>query len=117
VEHFEPDALKKIFSHAFRLIREDGVLILIFPNLRNIHVATFEFWNDITHVRPYTPEVISRLLSAAGFTVSVSQSDKESWDNSALKNFARFVRKLITGIKQEPPDYYIVAKKGTRVAD
>ncbi|MCX8094411.1 MAG: hypothetical protein N3E50_09650, partial [Candidatus Goldbacteria bacterium] len=89
----------------------DGIFILIFPNLKNINVSTYEFWNDITHKRPYTPSVLIEQLEKMGFSVIKSGQDKDSWDNSLFKIIIRKIRVLITGLHLEAPDYFIIARK------
>jgi|DewCreStandDraft_4_1066084.scaffolds.fasta_scaffold40163_4 ubiquinone/menaquinone biosynthesis C-methylase UbiE len=111
IEHFTPDEIIFIFNRCYKFLRKEGLLILIFPNLKNINVATFNFWNDITHKRPYTSQVLIELLEKTGFTIIKNGEDKDSWDNSILKNFIRKVRGLITGLPYQAPDYFIIAKK------
>jgi hypothetical protein len=86
-------------------------MILVFPNMKNIHVAMYEFWSDPTHARPYTGEELSDMASKKGFKIIKACADKDSWDNSAFKRFVRVIRKIISGVPNEPPDYFLVAEK------
>jgi len=43
IEHFEPEDIIFIFNKSYQFLRPDGILIIIFPNIRNIHVATYDF--------------------------------------------------------------------------
>jgi len=111
VEHFFPAELRKIFNGAYRCIKKGGRFITIFPNTKNINVSSHEFWTDETHARPYPGEAVMKMLIEAGFEIIANGPDKESWDNSALKNIARGLRSAITGLPFEAPDYYVVAEK------
>jgi SAM-dependent methyltransferase len=111
VEHFYPAELRGILKDAYKTLKKNGRLVAVFPNMKNISVATYEFWNDETHARPYTGESVKKLLVKAGFSVIVSGADRDSWDDSLIKNFFRFIRKILTGMPVEPPDYYVVAEK------
>ncbi|MBN2753868.1 MAG: class I SAM-dependent methyltransferase [Candidatus Goldbacteria bacterium] len=111
VEHFEADGLINIFKMAENVLKKDGVFLMIFPNLRNIHVATYEFWSDPTHARPYTGEALAVLLDKAGFKIKEHGPDADSWDNSPFKNIIRGLRAFLSGVRTAPPDYYIYAVK------
>jgi len=111
VEHFFPGDLVKLFKNTRRIMKKGGRFITIFPNVRNLSVSMYEFWNDETHARPYPGEAVIKMLKESGFKIVENGPDKDSWDNSALKNIVRGIRSMMTGIPAEPPDYYIVAEK------
>jgi SAM-dependent methyltransferase len=111
IEHLSAVDVENLLKDVSRLLKKGGKLILIFPNMKNIHVAMYEFWKDPTHVRPYTGEAISTIAKKKDFKVIVSCADAESRDNSFLKRIARNIRKAITGIPDEPPDYMMVLEK------
>jgi predicted SAM-dependent methyltransferase len=111
VEHFFPGDLRKLFKAVHRVIKKSGRFITVFPNARNLSVSMYEFWNDETHARPYPGETVKKMLEESGFKIVESGPDKDSWDNAALKNIARGIRSMLTGIPAEPPDYFIVAEK------
>lgn len=112
IEHFEPEDVMLIFKNCYKSLNTQGILILIFPNLKNINVSTYDFWNDMTHKRPYTTSVLIEQIEKTGFTIINNGADNDSWDNSLLKNTVRWLRSLITGIPYEAPDCYIIAQKG-----
>lgn len=111
VEHFFPEQLRQLFAGIYRVMKKGGRLILVFPNMKNLHVATYEFWNDETHARPYTVEVIARLAGEKGFKTIKFGPDKDSRDNSIIKNTGRFLRKIATGMPDESPDFFFIAEK------
>jgi hypothetical protein len=111
VEHFFPADLRGLFRHTYRIMKKGGRFITVFPNTKNISVSMHEFWKDETHARPYPGEAVINMLKDAGFKIMETGPDKDSWDNSAVKNFFRAIRGFISGIPASPPDYYIVAEK------
>lgn len=110
-EHFFPAELEVLLGNIYRILKKGGKLILVFPDMRNIHVAMYGFWNDTTHARPYTGEGLIKMLEDEGFKIIRASPDTDSWDNSVLKQIARAFRKTVTGIPNEPPDYMLVAEK------
>ena len=111
LEHFDKKALTALLMDIKKVLKPGGTLVAILPNIKNIGVATVEFWKDETHVRPYTAEEIKGVLRAAGLKFVESGTDRESWDNSPVKNVLRKIRSLISGVVNEPPDYYFTAEK------
>jgi O-antigen chain-terminating methyltransferase len=111
VEHFSPADVEGLLGEAHRILKKGGKLILVFPNMRNIHIVMYEFWTDPTHIRPYTGGAIEKLAEGTGFRLISSGPDTQGWDNSAIKRFVRTVRQIITGIPNDPPDYFMVMEK------
>lgn len=66
VEHLKPDYLKKFVELSYRKIDSGGLIILETVNSK-CAFALSNFYLDITHVRPYPPEVLKFLLEWYGF--------------------------------------------------
>lgn len=111
IEHFEPKDIIFIFNKSYQFLRPDGILIIIFPNIKNIHVATYDFWVEFEHKRPYADLGIIYQLENMGFKIVKNGPDNDSWDNAIHKKIIRKIRSLITGLPFEAPDYLIIAKK------
>lgn len=111
LEHFTPQNVLLIMKHAFRILRKNGLFIIIVPNLKNLDVATNDFWREFEHIRPYNDVGLKRNLEWIGFKIIKSGQDKDSWDSSWYKEIIRKIRKLIVGFPYEAPDYFIVAEK------
>lgn len=62
IEHIGEPA--NILSEIRRVLTEDGILIIITPNL---DTARLRFFDDPTHVKPYNPRSITWLMSMFGF--------------------------------------------------
>jgi O-antigen chain-terminating methyltransferase len=63
-----PEALVKLVSEAFRVLRSGGVLAFETPNPACLAIFATYFYLDPTHVRPVPAEFISYLLEETGFT-------------------------------------------------
>ncbi len=111
IEHFEPEKVISIFKKSFESLRQNGLFIIIFPNLKNINVATYDFWVEFEHKRPYSAVGIIFELEKIGFKIIKKGPDNDSWDNSLHKKLIRKLRSLITGLPIEAPDYFIIAQK------
>jgi SAM-dependent methyltransferase len=111
LEHFGEKDLNGLVKDIAGTLKEEGKLIAILPNIKNIGVATTEFWKDRTHVKPHTSAELKVIFEAHDLQVIRSGVDNDSWDNSAIKRGLRIIRTLISGVKNEPPDYYIIAVK------
>jgi len=112
IEHFYPENLEALLKITNRIMKKEGILILIFPNVRNPYVATKEFWKDSTHAVPYTPEIAEKMVKKAGFRIKRSEPDRDSMDGFFIKKLYRGITGLLSGLDlNQPPDYIIVAEK------
>ena len=111
LEHFTPMDVIHIMKETYKVLRKDGMFVIVVPNLNNIQVATNEFWREFEHVRPYSVTGIRQNLEKLKFEVVKVSQDHESWDNAWYKNIVRAVRSAIVGIPYEAPDVYLIAVK------
>jgi len=111
LEHFKPSDVLLIMKNAMRILRPDGIFIIVLPNLNNLYIAACEFWREFEHVRPYSDLGIRQNLENIGFEIIKREPDKDSWDSNPVKNFARFIRGIIIGMPCEAPDVCVVARK------
>ncbi|MCL5675859.1 MAG: class I SAM-dependent methyltransferase [Patescibacteria group bacterium] len=61
LEHFQ-DA-EKFIKECKRILKKNGYLVLHIPSQWSAFYPITNFWDDYTHVRPYTKRGITRLLS------------------------------------------------------
>ncbi|GEM_PF-1809316 len=115
LEHFSPQNVEIIMKQAYKILRKNGLFIIIVPNLKNLNVTTNDFWLEFEHIRPYNDVGLKRNLEWAGFKIVKSGQDKDSWDSSWYKELIRKIRRLIVGFPYEAPDYFIIAKKEVMV--
>lgn len=111
LEHFPPSKVEFIMKQVYRILRKNGLFIIVVPNLKNLDVATNDFWREFEHIRPYNDIGLKRNLEWTGFKIVKSGQDKDSWDSSWYKELIRKVRSLIVGFPYEAPDYFIIAEK------
>jgi len=57
IEHFLPSDVHKILSECDRVLIPEGILVIRSPLL------WWGFYSDLTHIRPYNPEVIIRYFT------------------------------------------------------
>ena len=63
IEHLrEPDNL---LMEGYRVLKKSGLIILLTPNWK---YCMHDFYDDPTHVRPYTPKSLELAMSLVGFT-------------------------------------------------
>lgn len=67
LEHLPFAAVLAWLIEAFRVVRPGGLVFFETPNPENGYVATHHFFNDPTHLRPLTPELLAFALRWAGF--------------------------------------------------
>jgi ubiquinone/menaquinone biosynthesis C-methylase UbiE len=72
IEHFMPDDVHKILSEFARVLAPGGVLVIRSPLL------SYRFYSDLTHVKPYNPEVIMKYLMPSQQRTMKHLSDKFS---------------------------------------
>ncbi|HVL51776.1 MAG TPA: class I SAM-dependent methyltransferase [Actinomycetota bacterium] len=66
VEHLSVEQALRMFTGAGKCLKPGGVLIVVTPNPRCLSVILSDFWNDPTHVRPYTIPLMEFLAKQAG---------------------------------------------------
>ncbi|MGD2249937.1 MAG: class I SAM-dependent methyltransferase [Candidatus Methanofastidiosia archaeon] len=79
VEHFEDDAIKKIFADAYRVLKEDGIAFFSIPNKKALWKQAFNFlkkigWNPqekflMLYERDLSLEQLCCFAESAGFHV------------------------------------------------
>lgn len=67
VEHVPTDYLIGLLDECYRVLTDDGLLILETPNPENISVGTNTFHLDPTHKSPLPPDLLEFLVGQAGF--------------------------------------------------
>lgn len=63
VEHFAPPEAEQLLVANIRLLRPGGRLIIVTPNFADWSVVSNVFWLDPTHVRPYPPLLLTKMLT------------------------------------------------------
>lgn len=66
-EHIPFSLLIRLFEECQRVLTKDGFIIFETPNPENIHVGSFSFYFDPSHLHPIPPEVMSFTVENRGF--------------------------------------------------
>lgn len=119
IEHFSPDYLKDIISEAYRVLMNDGVIVLETVNPISVFALTNIYFLDITHQKPLHPEFMRYLFRAYGLSdieILYSESLQEhfleeiSVENDIARQFNSNVDKL-NKILFSSPDYAVIGRK------
>lgn len=87
IEHLRDPA--KFLSEIYRCLKPGGIIYLSSPNFR---LDWKNFYNDPTHVRPYTPESLEQLLKLQGYDSVNSFPGLRCKDISWYRGKYRFLR-------------------------
>lgn len=69
VEHLPVETLFAFFSHAARVLRPGGLLMIETPNAESLYMSASQFWRDPTHIAPRHPAALTLLAREHGFDV------------------------------------------------
>lgn len=75
VEHFQVEGALALFKAAGEKLRPGGLLIAVTPNPHCLAVMLSDFWNDPTHVRPYTIALLEFIANEAGLEIVESAAN------------------------------------------
>lgn len=87
IEHLRDP--ENFISEVYRCLKPGGVVYLSTPNFR---LDWKNFYNDPTHVRPYTPESLEQLLKLSGFSLVASFPGLRCKDISWYRGKNRFLK-------------------------
>jgi predicted SAM-dependent methyltransferase len=68
IEHMCGNEALDFLMDCYRLLNDGGLLVLKTPNWEHPYVRHGGFWMDITHVRPYPPQLLMKVLTDIGFS-------------------------------------------------
>jgi len=60
IEHLTPDDAFKMMKEMTRVVRKGGLIVI------STEMVTTRFWNTFSHVKPYPPGAIQKLLKPSG---------------------------------------------------
>jgi SAM-dependent methyltransferase len=72
VEHLPVEDTLALFAAARDRLKPGGVLVVVTPNPQCLAIILTDFWNDPTHVRPYTISLLEFLMKESGLEVVAS---------------------------------------------
>lgn len=77
IEHIPLDQIVPLINGCYGALIEGGVLLVITPNVNNLG-GSANFWNDPTHIRPFTNDSLRKLLTKTGFNIINIGYDKDT---------------------------------------
>lgn len=72
VEHLPQESLDKLFKECWRVMADDGVIVVSIPSVSSIGMHLDWFYRDATHAGFRHPETVSKMLADAGFRIEDS---------------------------------------------
>ena len=77
IEHIPFDDLNSFLKKCHEAMYENGLLLIITPNINNLGGSAY-FWNDPTHVRPFTIKSLHKLITKNNFKIVRIGYDKDT---------------------------------------
>lgn len=96
IEHLSGDQAARLMRLAYNCLRPGGRILVLTPNPRNIKTLAWTFWEDPTHVRPYSLPALSRLFDEAGFH-AVALKELPEPSGPFLWKIRDIVRRILIG--------------------
>jgi O-antigen chain-terminating methyltransferase len=110
LEHLEFDKIKIFFAECYRILKNDGLLIVETPNPENILVMTETFWLDPTHIKPIPAGLLTFLAKYFGFDffsiLRLNSTNKLSIENESS---------VFNLLKSIAPDICLIALKSNDI--
>jgi 2-polyprenyl-3-methyl-5-hydroxy-6-metoxy-1,4-benzoquinol methylase len=109
IEHLPFDRAQILLARCSDALIEDGSLVVVTPNSRDMGVMGETFWLDPTHVRPYPVRLLASMVEVAGLT-AVEQGTfhgglpKREWPRALF-------HKVFLGPFSGHPNAYIIGRK------
>ena len=67
IEHLTPSQQGEFLALALKALKPGGLIAMETPNIMNLHVASCDFFSDITHVRPVHPVALRNRMKQMGY--------------------------------------------------
>jgi O-antigen chain-terminating methyltransferase len=113
LEHLPFAVVAEVMKLARQALAPGGVFIAEVPNAKNVRVGSGTFWIDPTHVRPWYPDALEFVASAAGFAEVEGLYLHPILDSPNLEgvpeNIAVLLGRLLDAV-DGPVDYALVAR-------
>jgi len=107
IEHMEFEKVLEIIKEAFRVLEDDGILILETPNPESLKVISENFWLDFTHKKPIPMQLLQFSVEYIGFKSKILRLNNNTIGNS--------IKDIIYSVS---PDYAVIGyKKALPVGD
>lgn len=111
-EHLTREDVKKTLTEVRRILKQGGKLIIVQPNFK---YAYKEYWDDYTHIMPFTHIGMTDLLSSYGFAIAKCIPRFLPFSMRSRFRSMHYLMKLYLHlpIKPQAKQMLIIAKKGS----
>ncbi|MDX8396885.1 MAG: class I SAM-dependent methyltransferase [Mariprofundaceae bacterium] len=117
IEHVSADDVGELIQACRHALTEDGSLLVITPNIHTL-TGHSDFWNDPTHIKPYTEDALKKLFRFNGLeTTSVGYDQhsqiplRKSLSRYPLDLLRQLVGVFIYGAPAKYNELYAVGRK------
>ena len=77
IEHIPLDQIDHLINNCYGALIKGGVLLVITPNVNNLG-GSANFWNDPSHIRPFTNDSLRKILAKTEFNIINIGYDKDT---------------------------------------
>jgi SAM-dependent methyltransferase len=84
IEHLMGEEMKTLLEDCRDCLLPGGLLVIRTPNWSNKNVSGGGFWDDYTHIRPYSLHQLEKMLTDMGMIVTASGYEPFGWEDSYL---------------------------------
>ena len=111
IEHIEKENLTLLLEECYRVLKDDGILIIETPSIDNLLVSSKLFYIDSTHINHINPDRITFDLEYLGFSEA-----NYYYINGGPLEYANSLNltRVLNGVSQ---DLSIIACKGKAISD
>jgi O-antigen chain-terminating methyltransferase len=111
-EHIPFNLMLRIFEECYRVLQPGGFIIFEKPNPESLHVGSFSFYYDPSHLHPLPPELLAFATESRGFKeVNILRlHPKEKNYKTAKKGQDKLVSEMVERF-YGPQDYAVISYK------
>jgi|YelNatPaOPRAMG01_1025707.scaffolds.fasta_scaffold03608_16 SAM-dependent methyltransferase len=110
IEHLPPPQVAELFRLLHRILPPGAPMVVLTPNIANLHQVAGYFWHEPTHVRPYPIAAISKLLQATGWEV-IESGEHQRRSPSLLQRIKYRIRNVLIGRYWCGDSVYVIARR------
>ena len=100
IEHIDFEKVIELIKESFRVLDDEGILIIETPNPENLKVSSESFYLDYSHKKPIPMDLLKFAFEYVGFNAKILRLHKKEIGNT--------IKDLIEGVS---PDYAVIGSK------
>ena len=93
IEHISIDEIHNLIESCYNALANNGILVILTPNVKTL-LGGITFWDDPTHIRPYTTKSLEKLFRDKGFS-NVMVGYEETTKIKVRKDFVHLIIDII----------------------